>query len=95
MTDTWLPHSCVGLASWLEDSNIPVEYGSRFREYYIRISDTEQVVMEYCPLCGARFPTSLRDEWFERIWAAGLDGPEDIRIPETMRTDEWWRVDGL
>ncbi|WP_425302983.1 DUF6980 family protein [Nocardia otitidiscaviarum] len=48
----------------------------------------------YCPWCGAKLPDSLRDEWFDRIFDLGLDGPEDVRIPVDMRTDAWWANPG-
>lgn len=95
MTTARLPHACPGLVAWIEDDNIPVEYISKFREYAIRISDNELAIMSYCPRCGTRLPDSLRDEWFERLWSAGLDGPEDVRIPGAMRTDEWWITEDL
>ncbi|WP_373282983.1 DUF6980 family protein [Nocardia otitidiscaviarum] len=48
------------------------------------------IVFNYCPWCGAKLPDSLRDEWFDRIFDLGLEGPEDVRIPVDMRTDAWW-----
>lgn len=90
------PHSCpAGLGSWLHDSDIPVEYDPQFREFFIRMAINERLVMKYCPLCGGELPAPLRDDWFDRLWELGLDGPEDSRIPTRMLTDEWWLSEGL
>ncbi|MBO0853177.1 MAG: hypothetical protein J2P18_05345 [Nocardia sp.] len=76
---------------WLEDASIPIDYDEKIREYYISIPNQEsQIVMNFCPWCGAELPSSLRDEWFDRIFDLGLDGPEDPGIPVEMRSDAWW-----
>ncbi|MGI8677337.1 MAG: histidine phosphatase family protein [Jatrophihabitans sp.] len=41
---------------------------------------TQALMIEHCPFCGATLPPSLRDEWFEKVWAMGLE-PDDPRVP--------------
>ncbi|MBY8855334.1 hypothetical protein K7711_02450 [Nocardia sp. CA2R105] len=84
-------HSCEGMDAWLGDDSIPIGYDPKFREYYISIPEQEsRIVIKHCPWCGALLPTSLRDEWFDRIFDMDLDGPEDARIPQNMQSDAWW-----
>ena len=50
--------------------------------------------MEYCPWCGFKLPTSLRDEWFHILRTEyGLDNPCDDKrkIPKEFKSDEWWK----
>ncbi|WP_419150657.1 DUF6980 family protein [Nocardia vinacea] len=95
MSTNRLRHTCEGMDAWLADDSIPIGYDPKFREYYIAIPDQDsRIVMNCCPWCGARLPSSLRSEWFERIFALELDGPEDPRVPEEMRSDAWWVEDG-
>jgi hypothetical protein len=37
------------------------------------LSDDVIQTIEYCPWCGARLPSSLRDEYFERLEQLGLE----------------------
>lgn len=86
-----VPHSCQGMDGWLAEEDVPIGYDPKFREFYLDVPDTgSYIVFNYCPWCGARLPISLREEWFDRIFALGLDGPEDSRIPEDLRSDAWW-----
>ncbi|HXQ86113.1 MAG TPA: hypothetical protein VN746_05515 [Gaiella sp.] len=69
-----------------------VGYWPTLREYGLIVHDggTSMIVIAYCPWCGANLPSSLRDEWYDRLDQLGLD-PDDPRVPETMRSDAWWR----
>ena len=50
------------------------------------------VRITHCPWCGTKLPESLREEWFDRLDRLGLE-PGDPAIPESMRSDDWWRAD--
>ena len=73
-----------------------LEYLPILREFGIRVLDggSSILVIHYCPWCGKRLPSSLRDEWFKRIEALGLE-PWDDGVPEDMQTDAWWKNEGL
>lgn len=87
-----LPHECrAGLSDWIQDAELPIGYADKFREFFIRIDQSSMLVMKYCPLCGAKLPRSLRDEWFDRIDALGIEEPDDPCVPPEMRSGRWWR----
>ncbi len=87
-----MPHCCPEMTSHVSNRDIPVVYNDRFREYGIQILDggTAVQLIAFCPWCGTVLPASLRDRWFDRLFALGLE-PEDPRLPEEMKSDEWWR----
>ncbi|WP_425471236.1 DUF6980 family protein [Xylanimonas allomyrinae] len=62
------------------------------REWSIQILDggTSGLVLDYCPFCGTRLPTSMRTAWFDRLEDLGLD-PDDLKVPAEMSSDRWWR----
>jgi hypothetical protein len=39
-------------------------------------------------------PSSLREVWFKRLEALGIE-PGEADVPDEMRTDSWWRKDRL
>jgi hypothetical protein len=90
-SDLWW---CDELRKYVDVPSSPLVYLSSFREFGLIASPAEPVLqkIDYCPFCGAKFPKSLRDEWFERIWEMGLDSNSQD-IPDRFRGDEWWRVD--
>jgi hypothetical protein len=51
-------------------------------------------LIEFCSWCGARLPPSLRDQYFNRLEALGLE-PESAELPLDMRSDAWWRMERL
>ena len=84
------PHLCETMALLLERGERVVTYSDRFREYGIPYGDASYQTLLYCPWCGTRLPESLRDDWFARLEALGLE-PSDPSIPEELATGEWWR----
>jgi hypothetical protein len=68
------------------------------REYYIVSNDDGEVLIrqtiEYCPICGEKFPRSLRSEWFDRLEEKDID-PLNDEVPAEFKTDEWWKNEGL
>jgi hypothetical protein len=93
---------CDMMRRWaFEGDDILVEFNPRMREWGVPIPDYfggGTVVFEHCPWCGVRLPESLRDRYFEELWAlseSGEDVPEwDTRPPE-YHTSAWWRRRGL
>lgn len=47
------------------------------------------IVIKFCPWCGQKLPSSLRDEWFSKIEALNLE-PNDPKIPAELLTGAWW-----
>ena len=80
------------MASHLKGGELPITYGARFREYGLAYRDggTSCQLLQYCPWCGSKLPSSLRDRWFERLEELGLE-PDDPGVPHEMKTDAWWR----
>jgi len=73
------------------------------REYGPRILDPSQSVHDqpiavapvlHCPWCGKKLPPSLKALRLQRLEALDLS-PDDPDLPETWRTDQWWREEGL
>jgi hypothetical protein len=84
-------HCCAEMQDHLADSEVPVVYNEKFREYGIRIMDggTSVQTILYCPWCGRQLPDSLRYAWFERLNQLGLE-PDD-ELPQALQSDAWWR----
>ena len=71
-------------------------YSAKLREYSISAISSPSYTATYCSSCGVKFPTDLRDEWFDIIEGMGLDPWMDRdKIPEEFKTDAWWKNRGL
>ncbi|WP_407670663.1 DUF6980 family protein [Nocardia suismassiliense] len=91
MSSESVRHSCEGMDAWTANDSIPIGYNPKFGEFYVEVPDSDSyIALNYCPWCGARLPPSLRDQWFDRIFDLGLDGPEDPGVPDDMKSDAWW-----
>jgi hypothetical protein len=93
-------YCCGALQYEAEDKYCPVEYSPKWREYTIRdFSSTSKSLMLFCPNCGTRLPTSLRDKWFDILEQEyGLEDPlhdDKNKIAKEFWTDEWWKKRGL
>lgn len=68
-------------------------YVPKFREYGIHILDggSSYMTINYCPWCGALLPSSLREQWFDRLEELGLE-PDSENLPVMLTTDGWWRT---
>lgn len=80
----------------IESQDSALTYVPKFREFGLCILERgllkrrnvfEQIF--FCPFTGKQLPDSLRDVWFEKLEALGLE-PESDNIPEDMRTERWW-----
>jgi len=90
-------HCCETMSKHLQNRRVQIGYSPRVREYFIRLAydvpdDSLRPVqlIQFCPWCGSKLPTSLRDEWCERMEALGLEPLMDQAPPE-LATDTWWR----
>ena len=72
-------------------------YEEKFREFGVPVCEdgVSFIVVKYCPWCGAQFPDSLRDLWFDKLDEMGIDPDDASRVPEEMKSDLWWRKAGL
>ena len=77
----------------VEDNQSSVVYIPKFREYGVRILDggNSLMLISFCPWCGLILPTSLRDAWFSKIEALGME-PDDPKISVEFLTDLWWKM---
>ncbi|MDM8532019.1 hypothetical protein QUF63_12680 [Anaerolineales bacterium HSG25] len=85
-------HCCKEMEFHLQEGEVALLYLPKFREYGIQILDGGSSFQEiyYCPWCGKKLPSSLRDQWFNQIEALGHEwGDEDI--PAKYLSSEWWR----
>ena len=87
---------CPDMKTAVEDSTMPLVFNERFREFGIRILDggTSYLLIQYCPWCGTRLASSLRDVWFDRLNELGIE-PDGVDVPRDMLTDAWWKKEGL
>jgi len=89
--------SCCGALNYqVNDIHCPVKYNKKWREYSIQdISSTSISLMLFCPNCGTRLPSSLRDDWFDILEQEyALESPMDIdkkNVPKEFLTDKWWK----
>ena len=93
---------CKEMRLFIEDPRDPIRYNNKFREYYIYIPRSHNIItMAYCPWCGKKLPGSLREKYFE-ILEEGYGLEVDIfsikdnpNIPEEFTSDKWWKKRGL
>ena len=70
-----------------------ISFSAKFREYGLMVHDggTGSIGISFCPWCGTPLPESLRSQWFEELAELGFDDPWVQEIPESFRTDAWYR----
>ena len=85
-------HCCKDMAFHLSSGELAIIYSPKFREYGIAYLDggTSYQIIAFCPWCGAKLPESLRDDWFDRVEAMGVD-PDSESVPEAFKDDSWWK----
>jgi hypothetical protein len=87
---------CKELDQHANDLRIPLNYSSRFREYYLNFCSNSKIVqlITFCPWCGSELPKSLRNEYFDILESeCDLENCLDVEaVPEEFKTDEWWRA---
>jgi hypothetical protein len=82
---------CDQMQHALESQEIPIAYISKFREYGIRVLDggPSFIRLNFCPWCSKKLPGSLRETWFHRLDALGIDPAKDA-IPPEFSDDRWY-----
>lgn len=73
-----------------------LSYYAPYREWGLRVLDggSSVIGLRFCPWCGQEFPSSLRDQWYDRLEALGMES-NDVDLPPELLTEEWWRSEGL
>ncbi|WCM86431.1 DUF6980 family protein [Acidovorax sp. NCPPB 3576] len=70
-----------------DDFNL--EFIPKFREYGINyVGGGSYQVIDFCPWCGKKLSSSLREVWFEVLDRIGLEPEDDI--PLEMQSEAWW-----
>ncbi|MGC2310116.1 MAG: hypothetical protein WA432_00650 [Candidatus Babeliaceae bacterium] len=95
-----ITHCCQLMDISLNDPKTPLKYYPIVREYGFIMNDSFAIqLLNYCPWCSIKLPESVRDYYFEIMWARGLepgfDKYNDPNIPEEFKSDEWWKKRGL
>lgn len=99
--NTTSPSYCCGALDYqIESASCPVRYNKQWREYSIRdLKSTSISLMLFCPNCGTKLPSSLRDQWFDILENEyGLEDPmedDKKKVPKEFLADEWWKKRGL
>ncbi|MCE7057147.1 hypothetical protein LZF95_20875 [Algoriphagus sp. AGSA1] len=75
-----------------DNVDTPIIFIRKFDEYGLKIWDggSSSIVIDFCPWCGEKLPTSKRDQWFEEIEKLGID-PWTEDVPDKYSTDAWYR----
>lgn len=86
-----LPHACPEMSRFVTDTQVPVSYNARFREYSLSLQGSGgHQLIDFCPWCGAELPGSLRDAFFDEMDRLGIEYPDEDP-PEPYVGDVWWR----
>jgi hypothetical protein len=72
-----------------------VGYDDALREFFIVVDRhgdelVQRQAISYCPVCGAKFPKSLREDWYRKLSAIGVD-PLNDEIPFPYSDGSWWK----
>ena len=91
-----MTHCCEQMNFHICEREKIIRYHPPTRGYGITVTDTVTQGIEFCPWCGVKLPSELTDE-LERILfdELDLDDENDPRMPEELKTDEWWKKRGL
>lgn len=87
-------HCCEDMKAFISSGEVAIRFVGKFREYGIAYLDggTSYQLIVFCPWCGSRLPSSLRQEWFTAVEERGLE-PGNKNIPEEFLTDLWYSND--
>lgn len=86
-----LRHDCKDHETPWDCSDTSLVYHEPFNEYGVPIRDggMSYLIIDHCPWCGKRLPSSERDRWFDEVEAASLD-PQDIEaLPPNFLSAAW------
>ena len=78
-----------------EDERVPMVYVPRFSEFGLTVDGGPVIqVIDFCPWCEVAVPTSLRDEYFDRLERRGIE-LESSELPLDLCSDASWRMEDL
>ena len=93
-----------------KEEDFIIEYEPDMRTYNFRLYDKGEYIgvrqrLFYCPWCGKKLPKTLGDEWEEVLqneYGMAINDVfdktgrwDELKVPEELRTDEWWKKRGL
>jgi len=94
-------YCCDLMDTFTRDPRVGVSYYPKTRAYYIDLLDgpAKQGIF-YCPFCGSKLPSSLRDKYFKLLGKKfkikdPFDEEQTQNISEEFKSDEWWKKRGL
>lgn len=91
-------HCCDQMSFHIHEKEKIIIFVPEFREYSIRASKSIIQRIDFCPWCGIKLPTDLREEFFDILDKEyNLDTLclDKRKIPKEFRSDEWWKKRGL
>jgi hypothetical protein len=91
---------CEDVFNALNDCKFGLIYNKEYRSHaWLSPQGTGMYhVIDYCPWCGTKFPSSLYDEWDDVVEKEYHMDRAKILVkdaPAEMQTDEWWKKRGL
>ncbi|MGP0564832.1 MULTISPECIES: DUF6980 family protein [unclassified Nitrospina] len=91
-----MKYCCEKIKTYSQDDTALV-FWSEFREFGIRVLNGGSSIntIDYCPWCGTKLSSSLRDRWFDELEKLGFDEPTEQDYPEEFKTEEWWEKRNL
>ena len=91
-----MTHCCEQMDFHICEREKIIRYHLPTRNYGIKVTKTVTQSIYFCPWCGVKLPSDLTDE-LDRIMfdELDLDDFHDPRMPEELKTDEWWKKRGL
>jgi hypothetical protein len=84
---------CVQMRDAIDDDDNPIDYTPKFREVGVRVLDEglSHILLAFCPWCGEKLPSSLRNEWFDELERRHID-PHGKDIPTDFRDERWYKA---
>lgn len=78
----------------IESPDMPIVFTAKYREFGLQIMDggSSCIRLGFCPWCGQKFPTSLRDAWFDELEKREID-PYAENIPAEFSDHRWYSHD--
>lgn len=94
-------YCCDLMKNALDDPRVYLYYDQIKREYRLPLKFLDAAdILYYCPWCGKKLPSSLRDTYYDILEKEYTldnydinDNPE--KIPQEFKSDEWWKKRGL
>jgi hypothetical protein len=84
---------CAQMRAAIDDDDNPIDYIPKFREVGVRVLDggSSLILLAFCPWCGKKLPSSLRNEWFDELERRQID-PHGNDIPPDFLDGRWYKA---